>query len=192
MLCTYNSASQIYQSHLYFIAGNDVDRNFSVLAKLLRESEVPCIDDLILLIENAPLVPKPECRNLFYVFDWKSFIQTKFARTPLEHHSFYNSFKISKENEQTKFRAKLYPQDAEYAPTDGIQLLKTGIEYSPVGPTEFRIEKCELDKVFRSLEKYYSTLPLKRRIKISSSWEALRKTLDSLPNRKDNLKKMKI
>ena len=150
------------------------------------------IDELIQLIESAPLVPKPECRNLFYVYDWKSYVQNKFARTPLEHHSFYNSFKISKESGETKFRAKLYPQDPEYGPLIGIQLLKPGIEFSPIGPTEFRIHKLELDKVFRSLQNYFSTMPLKRRIKISSSWEALRKTLESLPNRKDNLPKMKI
>ena len=169
-----------------------MDRNFSILAKLFKERDVKCIDDLIDIMKNAPFNPKASCFNLFYVFDWKKYIQDKVARTPLENHSFYHSFKIVCENGQAKFRGKLYPQDDEYIPETGIQLLKEGIEFDAVGPTDFRIEKLELDKVFRCLHYFLSTLPTTERIRVSSSWEALRKTLDSLPTRKDNLMKMKI
>ena len=55
-----------------------------------------------------------------------------------------------------------------------------------------RIEKLEVDKVFRSLRAYFETMELQQRIKVSSSWDALRKTLESLPSRKNNLLKMKI
>ena len=165
---------------------------FSVLAKLFKESEMRCINELVHTIKNAPLVPKPECTNLFYVYDWKSFIEKKLAETPLEHHSFFHSFKFSKEAGKAILRAKLYPQDTEYGPKTGIQLLKENIEFDPVGPAEFRIHKLELDKVFLSLQKYLSTMPPRLRIEVSSSWEALRKTLESLPGRKENLLKMKI
>ena len=165
---------------------------FSVLAKLFKESEMKCIDDLVKTIEAAPIVPPPVCTNLFFVYDWKSFIQKNLAKTPLEHHSFYHSFKFSKEGGKTKFRGKLYPQDSEYGPPTGIQLIRDGVEFSAVGPTEFRIEKLELDRVFKSLHGYLSTFPLQERIRVSSSWDALRKTLDSLPGRKDSLLKMKI
>ena len=174
------------------IAGNEVDRNFSVLAKLFKESEIRTVDELIEIVRNAPFVPKAICTNLFYTFDWKLFIMDKFAKTPLEHHSFYHSFEFVSEGGQAKFRAKLYPQDTEYGPETGIQLIKSGTEFEAVGPAAFRIEKLELDKVFRSLHYYFTTMPLSERIKVSSSWEALRKTLESLPGRKDNLLKMKI
>ena len=89
---------------------------FSVLAKLFKESEMRSIDELIQTIKTAPLVPKPECTNLFFTFDWKSFIKDKFAKTPLEFHSFYHSFHFSKEDGKTKFRCKLFPQDTELLP----------------------------------------------------------------------------
>ena len=53
-------------------------------------------------------------------------------------------------------------------------------------------EKLELDKVFRSLNNYLTTLPPAERIRVSSSWEALKQTLESLPARQDDLMKMKI
>jgi hypothetical protein len=164
-----------------------------VLAKLFKESEIKCIDELVEIIKKAPVVPpNAVCSNLFYIFDWKNFIKNNFANTPLEYHSFYHSFKISSEDGQTKFRGKLYPQDTEYGPDTGIQLIKDGTEFEAVGPADFRIEKLELDKVFRSLQNYLSTMPLQQRIQVSASWDALRKTLESLPGRKENLLKMKI
>jgi hypothetical protein len=165
---------------------------FSVLAKLFKESELRCIDDLIRTIEAAPISPSPVCKNLFYTFDWKGYIQQKLAKTPLEYHSFYHSFKFSKEEGKSKFRAKLYPQDLEYGPSNGIQLIRDGVQFSPVGPTEFRVQNLELDRVFKSLQGYFSTFPLQERIRVSSSWDALRKTLESLPSRKDQLLKMNI
>ena len=173
-------------------SGNEVDRMFSVLAKLFKESEMRCINDLVQTIQTSPIVPSPMVVNMFYSFDWKTFIQSKFAKAPLEHHSFYHSFKISKEEGKTKFQGKLYPQDQEYGPVSGIQLLKEGVEFSPVGPTVFRIEKLELERVFRSLTGYLPSLPLEERMRVSSSWHALRKTLESLPKQRDNLMKMDI
>ena len=174
------------------ISGNDVDRNFSILAKLFKEREMMCVDDLLETMKNAPLCPKAICSNLFYIFDWKKYIQNKFAKTPLQHHSFYHSFQLVCEDGKAKFRGKLYPQDAEYFPENGIQLMKEDLEFEAVGPTDFRIEKLELDKVFRSLNNYLTTLPPTERIRVSSSWEALRQTLESLPGRQGNLMKMKI
>ena len=165
---------------------------FATLDKLFRENEIRTIDELVSIIKAAPITPAPIVRNLFYIFDWKGFIMSKFARTPLEHHSFYHSFNFTKEGDHVKFRCKRYPQDNELVPHEGIQLLKENIEFTPVGPTEFRIEKLELDKVFRSLRAYFESMELQQRINVSSSWDALRKTLESLPSRKNNLLKMKI
>ena len=150
------------------------------------------IDELVQTIKMAPIIPKPECTNLFFIYDWKSYIQTKFAKTPLEFHSFYHSFKFSIEEGKSKFRCKLFPQDTEYLPPTGIQLIKDGVQYESVGATDFRLDKLELDKVFRSLQNYFVTLPPQTRRTVSACWEALRKTLESLPGRKDNLLKMKI
>ena len=177
---------------IFLCSGNDVDRMFSVLAKLFKESEMKCIDDLMSTMEESPITPPPVCKNLFYVSDWKSFIKPNLTKIPLEYHSFYHSFKLTKEGGITRFRGKLYPQDSEYAPLTGIQLIKDEVEFSPVGPTEFMLERLELPKVFRSLQGYLSTLPLQERMRISSSWDALRKTLESLPARSNNLLKMRI
>ena len=177
---------------LFYCLGNDVDRMFSVLAKLFKESEMRCIDDLMRTMEESPISPSPVCSNLFYAYDWKSFIKPNLAKSPLEYHSFYHSFKLSKEGGKTRFRCKLYPQDSDYFPPTGIQLMKNDVEFSPVGPMEFMLERLELPKVFRSLQGYLSTFPLRERMRISSSWDALRKTLESLPARSDNLLKMRI
>ena len=40
------------------------------------------------------------------------------------------------------------------------------------------------------LQKFFCTLPLAIRLKVTSSWEALRKTLESLPRNSENLSKM--
>ena len=151
-----------------------------------------CIDDLLELMKTGSFSSTPICSNLFYIFDWKKYVQNKFARTPLEYHSFYHSFQFVCEDGKAKFRGKLYPQDAEYVPECGIQLMKEDIDYEAVGPAEFRVEALELDKVFRSLQNYLRTLPIAERIRVSSSWEALRQTLESLPGRQDDLLKMKI
>ena len=151
-----------------------------------------CVDDLMEIMKNAPFAPKATCINLFYIFDWKRFVLNKFAKTPLEYHSFYHSFQFVCEDGKAKFRGKLYPQDTEYVPECGIQLLKEGVEFEAIGPAEFRVDKLELDKVFRSLQDYLRAMPLTERIRVSSSWAALRQTLESLPGRQEGLLKMKI
>ena len=57
------------------------------------------------------------------------------------------------------------------------------LDFEAIGPAEFRVEKLELDKVFRSLQDYLGTMPFSKKIRISSSWEALRQTLESIPGR---------
>ena len=169
-----------------------MDRNFSTIDKLLKETEVSSLDDLVQLIESTPLTPKPVCKNMFYIFDWKSFIADKFSKMTLENHSFYHSFQFCKENGTTKLRAKPYPQDTDFVPSSGLALIKSNISFIPVGPTEFRIDKLELDKVFRTLETYLSTMPLTKRIEVSATWYALRETLESLPTKSDELLKMNL
>ena len=177
---------------IFPFSGNEVDRMFSVLAKLFKESEMRCIDDLMRTMQESPITPSPVCKNLFYAFDWKKFVKPNLSNIPLEYHSFYHSFMVSKEGGKTRFRGKLYPQDTDYSPPSGIQLMKDEVEFSPVGPMEFLLDRIELPKVFRSLDGYLSTFPLRERMRISSSWEALRKTLESLPARSENLMKMRI
>ena len=176
--------------------GNSVDQLFSCLAKVFKESEMKSVDDLIDKIENSPIAPKPVCTNLFYIHAWKEFIEGKLSKTKLENHSFYHSFKISKEisneKEKTLFRGKLYPQDAVFGPKEGIVLIQDGTEFDSIGAADFRIHKLQLTKVFQSLQKYICTLPLNLKMTVTSSWEALRKTLESLEKNRDNLRKMRI
>ena len=172
--------------------GNNVDQLFSCLAKVFKENEMSSVNDLIDKIVNSPIIPKPLCTNLFYIFDWKNCVTEKLSKTKLEYHSFYHSFNFVKENGKSVLRAKLYPQDVEFGPKEGILLLKDGTEFESVGAAEFRIEKLQLQKLFDSLQKYFISLPLESRIKVTSCWEALRKTLESLPKNRMNLSKMRI
>ena len=57
------------------------------------------------------------------------------------------------------------------------------LDFEAIGPAEFSEEKLELDKVFRSLQDYLGTMPFSEKIRVSSSWEALRQTLESIPGR---------
>ena len=78
---------------------------------------------------------------------------------------------------------KLYSQDTEYVPEWGINLMKGHLDFEAIGPAEFSEEKLELDKVFRSLQDYLGTMPFSEKIRVSSSWEALRQTLESRRSR---------
>ena len=150
------------------------------------------MDDLFEKLSGAPIVPKAEVEHFLFTWDWKSFIEDHLTDKDLENHSYYHQFQFVKESEFVKMRAKHLPQDVEWTPSTGIRLVKEGVVFEPVGASEFRIDKLDLTHVFRDLLKYFQRLPMPLRVKVSSSWDALRDTLENLPGKMMNLEKMKI
>ena len=82
--------------------------------------------------------------------------------------------------------------DSELVPRPGIRLIKENTVFEPVGAAEFRVEDIKFDKIFQGLEKFTNKIPLESKMKIMSSWENLRKTLESLPRRITTLRKLKL
>ena len=150
------------------------------------------MDDLFDKLSEAPIVPRAEVEHFLFSWDWKSFIEDQLTDKDLENHSHYHQFQFVKEDNCVKMRAKHLPQDLEWTPRVGIRLVKEGIEIEPIGASEFRIEKLDLDHVFRDLLKYFQRLPMALRVKVQNSWDKLRDTLENLPGKRMNLEKMRI
>ena len=70
--------------------------------------------------------------------------------------------------------------------------MKAGTELEPIAVADFRIESLQLDKLMRSLQNYFNTFPLPARMTVVSRWEALKKTLESLPNKRDGMPRMDL
>ena len=144
---------------------------------------------------NATIQPKPLCRSLLHIYDWKNFITPKLSNPPLVNHSRYHAFLIQKEDGNVKFRGKYLPQlpDSEFEPRSGIRLIKENTTFEePVGAAEFRVEDIRFWDIFKGIQKKTSNLPLEEKMRIISSWENLKKKLQSLPEKMNNLKKMKL
>ena len=166
---------------------------FSILTQEFRNSEIKTLPELFKKICDSPVKPKPSCESLMFTWDWKSYVETRLTEKDLQNHSFYNCFQITKENNQTKLRAKPFPQDKEWIPSAGIRLLKESAKFDePIGVADFRIEKLELPKVYRDLLKYFKRMPFHLRVQVSASWDNLRDQLESLPARQNNLPKMRL
>ena len=169
--------------------GNEVDQLFSILTNEFK-TEIPTVEALKQKILNAPIIPKPVVEHLFYIWNWKKFIEKELH--PLEFHSFFNSFQLKMEENEVRFRYKRLPQDLEYGPKAGMKLVKFGVQSRLIDVADFRIESLQLEKLFRSLEAFFQTLPLYVRMDVKSKWQALRKTLEALPMKQESMCKMDI
>ena len=143
---------------------------------------------------SANILPKPVCRSLLYIFDWKAFVIPNLADPQLTNHTRYNSFVIAKEDGRVKLRAKKLPQhpDSTLYPRAGIQLLKDNTQFGPVGAASFRVEEIQFDQIFSGIHKFVSKLHMEEKMRIVTSWGNLRQTLESLPGKIANLRKMKL
>ena len=169
-----------------------VDQLFSILCQVLK-CEIQSPDALIKTIQQAPIIPKPEVRELLYIWDWRSFIIPKLSDKALQNHSFYHSFVMKKEHRVVVFRGKKYSQDKEWVPEAGIKLLKDGFECSPVPASDFRLESLNLDKVYSDLySKFFPTLQKQERQEAEASWERLRTVLENLPRKQKNLPPLRL
>ena len=161
----------------------------SILANELK-SDITTIEELKEKITNAPIQPKPVCKSLDFIFGWKGFVTPWLADPPLTNHSKYNSFSIQKESGKVKFRAKKLPQDAELVPRAGLRLLKDGTVFCPVDPAEFRTQEIMFDRIFKAVATLTSKLTLIEKMRIQSSWDRLRDSLEAFPRRRRSLRKM--
>ena len=174
--------------------GNEVDQCFSILTNELKGVEIMTIEKLKEVILNAPIQPKPLCRSLAFIWDWKSHVTPKLADPPLVNHSKYNSFLVEKQGGHVKFRGKLLPQlpDTELVPRAGIRLVKEDTTFEPVLAADFRVGEIKFDDIFKGLRKFTVKLPLDTQMSVISSWERLRKSLESLPRQKETFKKLRL
>lgn len=173
--------------------GNEVDQLFSILANELK-GEILTIEDLQQRIVESPIVPKPVCNNLMFIYDWKSFIEEKFSTPQLQNTSKYNSFKFSFEGNDVKFRGKRLPQDNDDAltPRGGIRIVRKNIVYEAVAAANFRVENINFDEIWKGLRLALVQMNLVEQRRVRLSWDNLRNSLESLPRKKNSLSKMKI
>ena len=162
------------------------------MLKTSFDTEIVTLEELKKCILETPMKPKPICHSLWFIYGWKDFVSEYLTDVPLENHTFYNSFKISRENGCAKLRAKKLPQDVDLVPRAGIRLLVEGHPYGPVGVADFRIDKLNFDQVMKGIRIYTTNLPLSERMRIESSWDRLRETLDNLPRKSLNYGPMLI
>ena len=187
---------------VYFLmvghTGNAVDQLFSILTQEFKKSELKTVEELFEKIESAPIIPKPECESLKFIWNWRDYISKYLTNKDLKNHSFYNAFIIKKENtvkegKVIKLRAKRLPQDEEWVPPTGIRIVQPNVPYDPVGAADFRITELCLPKIVENLQKYFRRMPTHVRVRvIADSWGRIRESLQSLPRKSENLPKMKI
>lgn len=171
--------------------GNEVDQLFSIIANELKD-EILTIEELKEKITSAPLEPRGICRSLMFIFDWKRFIDDKLSNPPLQYTSKYNSFSFTVESGDVKFRGKRLPQDTESGPRGGIRIVKKDIVFEAVGSADFRIENINFDEIWKGLNLIMPQLALNEQRRVKLSWDRLRDSLENLPRRRSNLRKMKI
>ena len=164
----------------------------SILTQEFKKSEIKTVEELFEKIENSPISPKPHCESLQFTWNWRDYIQGYLTEKKLKNHSFYNGFKVEKENGQVKLRCKRLPQDLNWLPPTGIRIVQPDTVYEPVGCAQFRTETLLLPKIVANLEKYFRRMPTALRVKVTDSWLKLKDKLERVPKMQNNLPKMKI
>ena len=163
-----------------------MDQLFSILAQTLKGKEVSTLDELVEVMESAPIQPKPVVNVLYFISDWKKFVEPKLSKEKLSNHSGYHCFKVSKEvsKEGSKvcFRGKVLSTDEKWHPKQGIQLLVVNPKLcDTIQASEFRFEHIRMKSVMDDIQnKYLPMLETKKRQETESRWKALEKTFQKL------------
>ena len=170
---------------------------FSILTQEFKKSEIKTIEELFHLIKHSSIKPSPECESLNFTWNWRDFISEHLSDKEIANHSFYNAFRIRKEETVSegrvvKLQAKRLPQDEQWEPNTGIRLLKPNISFDPVGCSDFRVKELMLPKIMEGLLKYFRRMPTQIRVTVGESWSRVKDLLESLDRRKVNLPKMRI
>ena len=175
--------------------GNHVDQLFSILAQLFKTQEIRTIEDLVFLMENSVIKPKPEVEELEYIWDWKAAVTPQLTGK-MTNHSIPHAFQFKKEDGVTKFRSKLLPQDSKYREDAGMRILKPEAKHciKYVSPANFKIQDLSLDEIGHDYcNKFVTSLDDENiRRNCLQSWDRLRDKLEKLPRRQKNLPKMDV
>lgn len=152
--------------------------------------EIPTLDALVEAMEGVPIQPRPDVNVLYYISDWKSYVDTKLSKERLSHHSGYHCFKITEEESKVCFRGKVLSTDEKWYPKQGIQLLiedpKLG---DPIEASEFRFDHKRMKTIIDDIQvKYLPMLEAERRQETEASWKALAETFQKLELERKSLK----
>ena len=173
--------------------GNHVDQLFSILAQMFKCREIRTIEDLVCLMENSVINPKPEVEELEYIWDWKATV-TPHLTGHMTNQSIPHAFQFKNEEGVTKFRSKLLPQDVKYREEAGMKILRHEAKncIKLVDSANFKIEDLSLDEVGRDYCNKFVTSLSEDCVKrfCLQSWDRLRSKLEKLPRRQKNLPKM--
>ena len=166
-----------------------MDQLFSILAKQLKNREISTLDKLVAAIESASIQPMPIVTVLYYISDWKKFVENKLTRERLAHHSGYHCFKVSKESSQVCFRGKVLSTDEKWFPKMGIQLLVDDANLSDtIEASEFRFDHKKMKSILDDIQNIYlPTLTVDKRTETLASWKALEKTFQKLETERKSL-----
>ena len=168
-----------------------VDQLFSILATSFQ-GEIDSIESLVSKIENSGILPPPKVEMLDFSWDWKQVAFNVMTKKQLKYHSNFHAFKLLKENDQVALRAKQFLFSKSWLPESGIKLLRDiTVEEFPIAmAAPFRVEHLNFKQIFLDLAKYFQTMDLETRMRVQSSWEKLRKKIESLPNFKDSFERL--
>ena len=173
-----------------------VDQLFSMLSNVLKSGDIPTLEVLKEKLVSAPIEPKPICKDLDFIYDWKGFILPKLTQPPLNNHSKYNSFLLYSEMRGSRkvvvFKAKRLPQHAQYVPRAGIRLIKEDTVFDPVPCAEYRIERINFDEIMKGIYIYLARQSAEVRRQVLSSWDRLRDKIERLPRKAEGILKMNI
>ena len=129
-----------------------------------------------------------------YIWDWKSVAKEVMTKKEISNHSNYHAFKIQREGDNVVLRAKQFLFSPVWVPECGLKLLKDqeDVEVPLAGVAPFRIESLNLKQVYMDLNKFYLTMDLQKKMRVQTSYDRLRKKLESLPSKKDSFVKLQI
>ena len=156
-----------------------MDQLFSILAQALKGTEVSTLDELVDILKSAPIQPVPSVKVLYFISDWKKFVEPKLTKERLSNHSGYHCFKISEEEDcKVCFRGKVLSTDKAWHPKQGIQLLVDNPSLSDkMEASEFRFDHKKMKNIMHDIQsKYLPMLDTKKRQETEASWKALEKT----------------
>ena len=152
------------------------------------------MDDLIEVLESAPIQPIPLVHVLYFISDWKKFMETRLTKERLSNHSGYHCFKVSQEDSKVCFRGKVLSTDETWHPKQGIQLLidePNLIEH--IEASEFRFDQKKMKSILDDIHnKYLPMLEPSKRLETAASWTALAETFQKLERERKGLKTLSL
>ena len=152
------------------------------------------MDELVNALRMAPIQPKPLVKVLYFISDWKKYVEPKLTKEKLANHSGYHCFKITDDDSKVCLRGKVLSTDKEWYPKSGIKLLVDNPNLSEkVEASEFRFEQLRMQSVMHDVQsKYLPLLHHKKRQETEASWKALERTYQKLEVERKFLKALSL